>query len=665
MPYPTILILENDRAIADDLSGHLFNLGYPLLPVMTKEQDAEEVIKAGYPDLILVGLHFGGPQAGLQTARRIREDHGLPVIFIIPEKTSGVLNHPELQEAYGYIFSPVNNTCLHATLEMAGNQYRRQKLSIENKTKLSAILKSASDGIITVDNQGLILSLNPAAIELTGLSEVQAIGSSLDNVVIVMEKSTQEQIRATDLVHQRRSTGPLSGFEILLIGPSGNKIPVEGTVAPLRVPGGNRKGAVVALRSISEIQYSMQRIKTQAARSEALLRIIEMINSHLNIEDMLASLLKEASQILDADAAAVFLDEADEDDYRLISTYSLNEKLAGYRDQMFKVNSQSIGALMTGDQAIVCIPNIQAQTEMENKEFIIQEDIRTIILARLKREDHLLGIMTMITCGQERDYTSEEILFIKVLADQASLAIDKAQLFKRLLSSRSRLQKMARRLVDVQESERRAVARELHDQVGQVLTGLQFSLESAKRQADGNLRTTLEESQQLVTSLMQQIRELSLKLVPSMMDDMGLLRTLLWHFEQYSNQTGIQVRFMHTGLEKRFSSEIEITAYRIIQEALTNVARYAKVDQVDVEINSNDKVLNLLVRDMGGGFDPQKTVKQKSTFGLTSMKERAALVGGELNIKSVLGAGTELLVTLPISETVERRHHERKGFAGG
>ena len=93
---------------------------------------------------------------------------------------------------------------------------------------------------------------------------------------------------------------------------------------------------------------------------------------------------------------------------------------------------------------------------------------------------------------------------------------------------------------------------------------------------------------QLVARLMKQIRELSLKLSPSMLDDMGLLRTLLWYFEQYTAQTGIQVHFSQSGLEKRFPSEVEITAYRIIQEALTNVARYAKVDRVEVAVDESD-----------------------------------------------------------------------------
>ena len=289
---------------------------------------------------------------------------------------------------------------------------------------------------------------------------------------------------------------------------------------------------------------------------------------------------------------------------------------------------------------------------------MIKEDIRNLVLARLQYENHNQGVLFIVTVGHNREYSHEELQFIKGLADYASIAIATGRLFESLRSSRSRLQMVTKRLVEVQEAERRSVARELHDQVGQVLTGLQFSLETGKRAAEGNLRTIFEDSQLLVTSLMKQIREISLKLSPSMLDDMGLLRTLLWHFEQYSSQTGIKVHFSQSGLEKRFRSEIEITAYRIIQEALTNVARYAQVKNVDVEIKADDEMLRLQVRDLGCGFDPQKTI-HRTTFGLTSMKERAYLMGGQLSIKTEPGAGTELLAIIPISSTLERRRYDR------
>jgi signal transduction histidine kinase len=145
-----------------------------------------------------------------------------------------------------------------------------------------------------------------------------------------------------------------------------------------------------------------------------------------------------------------------------------------------------------------------------------------------------------------------------------------------------------------------------------------------------------------------------------MLDDMGLFPTLIWHFEQYTNQTGIQVNFSHDGLEdKRLPQEVEITAYRIIQEGLTNTARHAQVNKVDIEIHVRDSVVHLKILDTGKGFDPERTVIARKTFGLIGMRERTTLVGGELNVQSTPGEGTKLEAHLPLGNHVERRKYAR------
>ena len=648
MTLPSLLILESDQALANDLCGRLFTLGFQLLPVVQQVSQALPAIQTGKPDMLLVDLHFGGEQSGLQLAAQIRQDCDLPVIFIVPAKNAWLPGEAGMVDAYGFLTAPFSNSSIQATLGLASHYYQKEKTIRAGQYQLAAILKSIGDGIVTVDEQGLIQFINPIAVNLTGLSETRAIGASLDGVVTIINKVTRQQISVSDLIRSHRNTGPLSSFDIILLGPNGIHIPVDGSVAPLRNHLGYPNGAVIAFRSLTEIQRSLELIKAQAARSEALLRIIAHINSKLKIDDMLASFLQESIDVLDADAAAVFLADNAGEPLRIVSAYTINERLSAYTSYGFEFKPEVVQALLALDQSISYFPNIQEITWMPYHAFYIQEDIRSMVLVRLQHEDRIQGVVVIVTTGRIRNYSREELHFVQGLADYASVALSKARLIENLSASRSRLQMVTRRLVEVQEAERSAVARELHDQVGQVLTGLQFSLETGKRSAEGTLRTIFEDSQQLVISLMRQIRALSLKLSPSMLEDMGLLRTLLWHFEQYTAQTAIQVQFSHTGLEKRFSSEIEITAYRIIQEALTNVARYAKVETVDVTVNADDEQLYLRLKDLGCGFDLQKTFQRK-TFGLTSMKERAYLVGGQLSIKTAPGTGTEVLAIIPLS----------------
>jgi two-component system, NarL family, sensor histidine kinase UhpB len=211
------------------------------------------------------------------------------------------------------------------------------------------------------------------------------------------------------------------------------------------------------------------------------------------------------------------------------------------------------------------------------------------------------------------------------------------------------LRALSHRLVDTQESERRQIARELHDEIGQSLTVIKLLMNQAAHSPAEKSRHILNEAQSVVTELIQKVREMSLKLRPSMLDDLGLLPTLLWYVERYHTQTRIEVKFEHSGLEKKFAPDLNTAVYRIIQEALTNVARYAKVNKVNVRINVENRTVIVQVEDFGCGFETAKLTAKSST-GLSGMRERAQLLGGNLKIQTSLGSGTKIIAELPISQ---------------
>ncbi len=225
-----------------------------------------------------------------------------------------------------------------------------------------------------------------------------------------------------------------------------------------------------------------------------------------------------------------------------------------------------------------------------------------------------------------------------------------------LEASARQLQALSRQLVEVQEIERRTLARELHDEIGQILTGLKLMLEMSARRAPDTAR--LGDALSLVNELMAQVRELSLKLRPAMLDDLGLLPALLWHFERYQAQTGVQVDFKHSGLERRFGLQIETAAYRIVQEALTNVARHAGASEIQVRLRAVSHTLALEIEDRGAGFDAE-AMPPTTSSGLIGMRERALLLEGNLTLQTAPGQGTRILVELPLADSLERRGRAR------
>ena len=217
-----------------------------------------------------------------------------------------------------------------------------------------------------------------------------------------------------------------------------------------------------------------------------------------------------------------------------------------------------------------------------------------------------------------------------------------------LRESADRLQTLSRRLLEVQEAERRHLARELHDEIGQQLTGLRLLLKLSDESSVDAVKTRFEQARVIVDDLLERVRGLSFDLRPAALDQLGLLPALLALFERYVDQTGVLVDFKHEGVEERFAPEVETTAYRIVQEALTNVARHAGVSEVTVRVWATADMLSLYIEDRGRGFDPEVAWATPRSSGLAGMRERVLLLGGHLTIESRPGAGTQLTAQLPL-----------------
>jgi signal transduction histidine kinase len=278
----------------------------------------------------------------------------------------------------------------------------------------------------------------------------------------------------------------------------------------------------------------------------------------------------------------------------------------------------------------------------------LRDNIRSELCVPLRSGDKIIGVVNVET-PRLNAYTETDQHVLETVAAQIATAIQNARLLEQVLASRERLRALSQRLVEVQEAERRQIARELHDEVGQVLTGLKLTLDMAARLPPAQVAGHLDEARAVLNDLMARVRNLSLDLRPTMLDDMGLLPALQWHFERYTGQTGIHVLCRHNGLDRRFPAEVETTVYRIVQEALTNVARYADVRQASVRLLADQEWMRVRIDDQGRGFALDLVRTRATTSGLTGMHERALLLGGELTIESTPGGGTHVIAELPLA----------------
>ncbi len=266
---------------------------------------------------------------------------------------------------------------------------------------------------------------------------------------------------------------------------------------------------------------------------------------------------------------------------------------------------------------------------------------------------------------QKPDYHTELVFSLNSMLRRAEVERQNARLTGELealnrsleaqVIARTReLQALSLRLLRIQEDERRAIARELHDEVGQLLTGLKLQLESAQKAAgDLPLRTQIAEAMATASSLLEHVRVLTQQYRPRVLDDLGLQPALEWHAKQFTKQTGIEIALDLSLPAGRLPGELETVAYRIIQEALTNAARHAQAKLVSITATTDDKKLIVEISDRGRGFDVTKALARTDSLGLAGLRERVNLAGGRIEIFSRVGEGTRISAEFPLpsSET--------------
>jgi two-component system, NarL family, sensor histidine kinase UhpB len=233
---------------------------------------------------------------------------------------------------------------------------------------------------------------------------------------------------------------------------------------------------------------------------------------------------------------------------------------------------------------------------------------------------------------------------------------DLTQTFNRMLTRlEDERRESGRAVLRAQEQERSRIAQDLHDEVNQALTAILLRLSATIGDAPWGLRSELQETQELVSQAMNELLGLARQLRPTALDDHGLIAALASQVSDFGQRTGTQARFSHVGQVPQLSDEEQLVIFRVTQESLSNIAKHARASDVSVELSFVGRTL-LRVRDDGGGFDRSagKRVNGRHRgraggLGLSGMRERALLVGGNLDVFTAPGAGTTIELTMGVS----------------
>jgi signal transduction histidine kinase len=281
----------------------------------------------------------------------------------------------------------------------------------------------------------------------------------------------------------------------------------------------------------------------------------------------------------------------------------------------------------------------------------------SIWAAPVKTAEAIIGVL-MIGFAKPYEWLPTERELLRAIADRSALAIDRARINDALREREIRIAELSAHLLRVQEQERRRISRELHDETGQELMVIRLYLDMLENTVKArSSRLKIRETLEVVDRTIDGIRRIIARLSPLVLQELGLIAAIRKEAKDLARNTGVKARVMVPQTIGRMSPETEAAIYRVVQEALHNVAKHAQARSVNIQMWQRNGELHLLIEDDGIGIQEKVSSTSGRSFGLAGIKERIGMLGGEVRISSTRGKGTRIQVTVPAG------HADGRGLA--
>jgi signal transduction histidine kinase len=413
----------------------------------------------------------------------------------------------------------------------------------------------------------------------------------------------------------------------------------------------DQMGEVLEQRENERIAVETE-IKRHIRDLAALNTITAAVSSSLEVPEVLESLKRLLAEHLNAPAGVIFFYQADEDQLLLEAAWGLPSAILADL-KVFPIEEFHYGEIIHRREAYFQSDFHSVEPYASSGLSATRPNLLSYLCIPLVAKGEIQGVIDMFSLSPHV-FTQDQVDLFATMGKEVGVMIQNARLFEQVDKARERLKMLSQQLIEVQENERRHIARELHDEIGQALTALKVNFQTLSRlQSLDELGPHILESIAIIDRTIQQVRSLSLDLRPSLLDDLGIVAALRWYIDRQAQRAGFEAQFLASPPELRLEADLETTCFRVVQEALTNVVRHAQAQRVRIELQKHQDELFLSVFDDGIGFDPsevwQRTANDTS-LGLLGMRERVQLVGGTIEIISRPEGGTEIQVVFPLVE---------------
>ena len=515
-----------------------------------------------------------------------------------------------------------------------------------SEIRFRTIVETAHEGIWMIDTSANTTYVNQHMADMLGYKPEEMQGMPL---FAFMDE--QAQLEAQQLL-QARSKGVVEQHDFRFRHQQGTDVWLICSVTPLLDDTKTFVGALGMFADITARKQAENQLQSYAQRLEGMRTIDQAILAKRLPDEIARAALDHLSQLIKFQQAMVILFDDQVREARVLAAVSGNGELTFPEGSLLPVHDFPPMSKFMAGSAYVVSDIDQVNQPPLLLQCLLATGLRSMVASPMIVDGEVIGEL-LLTDARVGAFTPEHEAIAAEVCNQVAIAIQNARLFRQIDYDRERLQTLSGQLIETQEKERRHIAHELHDEIGQALTAVKINLHVLERSLQHvGQAWPIQDSVKIVDDALQQVRNLSLDLRPSLLDDLGLVPALRWYIDRQAQRSGIHHEFVCGLLSATLPGHLSTACFRIVQEAITNAMRYASATHVRVELHQHQDDLHLYIQDDGVGFDVAAAWKQAtkgSSLGLIGMAERASLVGGVLYMVSTPQSGTQICVCLPIS----------------
>jgi PAS domain S-box-containing protein len=526
--------------------------------------------------------------------------------------------------------------------------HQRTRELRESRDYLQTIVDSLDDQLMVLDADMKVVCANTALMERQGLSLEQVTGRPCfevsHNASFTCQgpqcecpaKEVWETGNPRRVVHVHNDDGS---------GPCY----IELIASPIKDKKGEVVQVVELLRDITEEEKQGHEL-LRMNRELSLLNTIAMaVTISLDLEETLHYSFDSMLELAQAEAGGIFLWEGIPPVLRPAIFKGISKKAAARVGSLIQE-----GKIPDSTETLSHHENILPfdYTQLDGRE-LVGEGFRSYLHLPLISKGNALGSVWLATRKKEAFSTADAALLNSV-GGQIAVAIENASLYREVQRKEEIRGELLKKVISAQEDERKRIARELHDETSQALVALTVAIERTMVESGTeNHKQRVEEMKKLVVNTLESVHRLIYDLRPSVLDDLGLQSAIRWYAESHLEPLGISLTFQTSGRERRLAGQMETVLFRVVQEAITNIIRHSEAEDAKITIDFRENRVSIMVEDDGKGFDVESATAGKlqktSGLGLLGMQERISLVEGRLQISSITGRGTSIVIEVPLS----------------